>query len=76
MCQETYFMEIILICTATIWNTWLAKRFIQLVTMLFNKVIGEKEKCLIFKPNELSGKPIVSILRTHTQTHTKEGTEA
>ena len=76
MCQETYFMEIILICTATIWNTRLAKRFIQLVTMLFNKVIGEKEKCLIFKLNELSGKPIVSILRTHTQTHTKEGTEA
>ena len=46
------------------------------MTMLFNKVIGEKEKCLIFKLNELSGKPIVSILRTHTQTHTKEGTEA
>lgn len=41
-----------------------------MVTMLFNKVIGEKEKCLIFKPNELSGKPIVSIiLRTHTNTH-------
>ena len=37
------------------------------MTMLFNKVIGEKEKCLIFKLNELSGKPIVSILRTHTQ---------
>ena len=46
------------------------------MTMLFNKVIGEKEKCLIFILNELSGKPIVSILRTHTQTHTKEGTEA
>lgn len=75
MHQVTYFMEIILICTATVWNTGLATRFIPLVNMLFNEIIGEKEKCLIFKPNELSGKPIVSIiLRTHT--HTQEGTEA
>ena len=47
--------------------------------MLFNEVIGEKEKCLIFKPNELSGKPVVSIIlitHTHTHTHTQEGTEA
>lgn len=70
-------MEIILIFTATVWNTGLAKRFIQLVNMLFNEVIGEKEKCLIFKPNELSGKPIFSIiLRAYTHTHTQEGTEA
>lgn len=40
MCQVTYFMEIILICIATVWNTGLAKRFIQLVNMLFNKIIG------------------------------------
>ena len=74
MCQVTYFMEIILICTATVWNTGLAKRFTQLVNMLFNEVIGEKEKCLIFKPNELSGKPVVSIIlitHTHTHTHTR-----
>lgn len=43
------------------------------MNMLFNEVIDEKEKCLIFKPNELSGKPVISIiLITHTHTHKKE----
>ena len=34
----------------------LAKKFIQLMNTLFNKVLGENEKCIFYlylKPNEL-----------------------
>ena len=44
-------------------NIGLPEKFIRLINMLFNKVLGENEKCVFYfslKLNELFGQPNMS----------------